>query len=221
MITVRQIEKLWNGKAFDRLLEQLLSPRPESSPQLLGGLSGSSAAAAAMAVIRLDELTQSYVPFYSQLIRILIAAQREDGGWGDTMTTALCLRALLCGQGNGQAIERGMGFLANLQKPCGIWPNIPARRMPEDAYASAFVLFNLADSDLFRSHVDADSALAWFESNEITLDEEARKLWAMAKRRQPLAVKPRIAPSSAGNRMAAGSFWDMVPAMSIKPVVSG
>ncbi len=208
MITVRQIEKLWNGNAFDRLLEQLLSPRPEASPQLLGSLTGSSAAAA-MAVIRLDELSQSYVPLYSQLIRILIAAQRDDGGWGDTITTALCLRALLCGQGNGQSIERGMGFLAALQKPEGIWPHIPARRMPVDAYASAFVFFNLGDSELFRRTVACDQALAWFESNEIALDESARKLWAQAKRRRPLPVKPQRASAPAGDRMSSKSFWDV------------
>ncbi len=218
MITVRQIEKLWNGKAYERLLEQLISPRPEACPQLLGSLSG-SAAAAAMAIIRLDELSQSYVPFYSQLIRILISTQREDGGWGDTITTALCLRALLCGQGDGQAIARGMDSLASLQKPEGIWPSIPARRMPADAYASAFVLFNLGNSEAFRQRVGFDQAIAWFEANEIALDEPTRKLWAQAKRRQSLPARPvkaAEASAPAADRLSGKSFWDLAPALTMK-----
>ena len=92
-------------------------PRPCRGPRHLG-------------IIRLDELCQSASSLYPELVRALLAEQESDGGWHDPMTTALCLRALLCGRGGGLAIERGLAFLANLQKPQGLWPKAPIRRTP-------------------------------------------------------------------------------------------
>jgi hypothetical protein len=206
MITVRQIDRLWSAKAFDRLLEQLISPRPESSDRLLSQLPG-SLPAAAMAVIRLDELSQSFAPLYSQLVRTILSEQRPDGGWGDVMTTALCLRALLCGNGNGLAVERGLASLASLQKEQGIWPSMPVRRMPVDPYASAFVLLHLGSSEAFRNAVRVEDAKNWFDSNELALDEPARKLWSHACRRLP--TRPR--------RTAASSTTVVKPDRNWKP----
>jgi hypothetical protein len=182
MITVRQIQRLWAGKAYDKVLDQLFAVRSEGSTRLLEELTGIDAAAAMM-VIRLDELSQSFVPLYGEAVHTLLHNQKPDGGWGNPMTTALCLRALLCGQGHGLAIERGMQFLAGLQKPDGIWPNLPIRRMPADAFASAFVLMQLGDNAAFREAVRFSDALEWFKHNEWALDEPTRKLWQHASRR--------------------------------------
>src|SRR4029077_1477677 len=121
-------------------------------------------AAAALAVIRLDELSQSYLPLYSRLIRAILCQQQEDGGWGDLPTTALCLRALLAGNGDGVAIERGLDYLASLQKDEGIWPAAPIRRLPEDARVSLFILYQLGDHPRFRESVDFSRAVSWFEA---------------------------------------------------------
>src|SRR3989442_15827516 len=100
MITVKQIERAWNARQYERLFRELMACRPEADLNLeFDG--GWAAPAAAMAVIRLDELSQSHVPACAMLIRCLIASQQSDGGWGDLTTTALCLRALLCGNGHG------------------------------------------------------------------------------------------------------------------------
>jgi hypothetical protein len=213
MITVRQIERLWYAKAYDRLLQQLVAPRPEGSDQLLSHLSG-SLPAAAMAVIRLDELAQSFAPIYGELIRTILRAQRPDGGWGDVMTTALCLRALFCGNGNGQAIDQGVSALAALQKSEGIWPAIPARRMPVDAFASAFVLHRLGDVEPFRQSVDMASAIKWFEINDPALDEQTRRLWAHARRRLGVEKGARSnQPAKAAPASASMSFWDFSSAV--------
>ena len=217
MITVRQIEKLWNAKACERLLEQLLSPRPETSERLVellcetpSGLAGAGMdpvtgarmpvagllPAAAMVVIRLDELAQSYVPLCGQLLSSILAAQRVDGGWGDTMITALCIRALLCGRGHGAAIDRGLDLLARLQKDEGIWPAMPVRRMPVDAFASAFVLMQLCDADAFRHAVRFDHAVEWFTENEPALEPGSKKLWSHARRRSVPARSIRVAKNT-------------------------
>ena len=181
-MTVRHIERLWEGKSYGRLMRDLLVARPESGLRLETEL-GRAIPAAAMALIRLDELSQSAVPLYGRLLRTILNDQHADGGWGEAMTTALCLRALLCGAGNGSAIERGLTYLANLQKTEGIWPNGPIRRMPADPYVSAFILLQLGQHGRFRSAVRFFDGLNWFEKHESELEPEAMKLWERASLR--------------------------------------
>lgn len=192
MITVRQMERLWNAKAYEKLFRELLVARPEASLRLEMEL-GRSIPAAAMGVMRLDELSQAYVPLYSQLLRTVLNDQHSDGGWGDPMTTAVCLRALTRGQGNGVAIERGLQYLASMQKTEGIWPNVPMRRMPADPYVSAFILLQLGDNARFRQAVRFFDALNWFETNEGGLEPDTRKMWDRASSRCGLKTADRRA----------------------------
>jgi hypothetical protein len=189
MTTVRQIERHWNAKEYRKLFRELIAPRPEGALRL--EIEVRAPLAAAIAVVRLDELSQSHVPLYGRLIRAILIAQEPDGGWGEPITTALCLRALLCGRGEGVAIDRGMEYLANLQKEEGTWPAQPLRRMPADPHGSAFVLGQLGDNPAFRSAVRVPAAVAWFEAHADELDEETQQLWERARvrcRRRGTAV---------------------------------
>ncbi len=180
MMTVRHIERWWSAGQYGRLVGELLAARPEGGFQL-GLESGGAGAAAALAVIRLDEWCQSHVPLAAQLIRTILALQEADGSWNDPAVTALCLRALLCGNGQGLAIERGLQYLAHMQKSEGLWPREPLRRMPADPLVSALVLYELGQNDSFSQAVRWEEALAWFEKNEMSLDAEAQRLWERAK----------------------------------------
>jgi hypothetical protein len=176
MMTVRYIEKLWTNRDYTRLLKEMLTGRSEASLRLESELTGPTPAAA-MALVRLDELAQAHVPLYEKLLKILIATQEADGGWGDPQTTTLCLRALFAGRGHGLAIDRGLAYLGHLQKPEGIWPKMPIRRLPADAFVSAFVMLQLGNDARFRSAVRFDDAIQWFETNLHTLDGESLRLW--------------------------------------------
>src|SRR6266404_2027439 len=169
MQTTRQLDRFWNARQYDRLARELLSARIEFSPRLLGELAR-PVPAAALALIRLDELNQGVHPLNEKLIRTIIAAQEGDGGWGDLIVSALCLRALMCNRGQGIAIDRGIAWLANLQKPEGAWPSVPIRRTTEDAFVSAFILFQLGDQPAFRAAVRLDAAVNWLAQNEATFD---------------------------------------------------
>lgn len=198
MQTARQIERFWNAKQYDRLAKELLAARLESSPRLVGELSR-NVPAAALALIRMDELNQSHHPLAQKLIHCILATQESDGGWGEPLVTALCLRALLCNRGQGVSIERGMNYLAAMQKAEGAWPLVPIRRTTEDAFVSAFILFQLAGDPTFRATVRFDAAVQWFQQNEPKLDEDTQKLWQRASLRCRLG-----APSAFQSKSPAG-----------------
>jgi hypothetical protein len=199
MTTARRIERLWNAKDYVRLLGELLAGRAEDFTRVRTD-TDARLATAALAVVRLDEFNQSYTPFFAALIRVLLAAQQADGGWGCPMTTALCVRALATGRGHGVAIERGLDALANLQKVDGSFPAEPLRRMPADAFVTAFVLYEVGELAIDGT-LDIPHALAWLALREPSLDVDARLLWSR------LSVKFRHATTlaSAGEQTMAWS----------------
>jgi hypothetical protein len=142
MLTAKQIERWLDSADFGRLARELLAGRAELSARTLLDCS-KKVPCAALTLIRLDELTQSHVPLAGKVIHILLSSQEADGGWGDAPTTALVLRALSTARGHGQAMSRGLAYLAALQKEDGLFPLIPIRRAEADELASSLVLHHL------------------------------------------------------------------------------
>lgn len=181
MVTVRQMERDWDARRYEKLLGGLTAARPEESFSFDASIAR-CIPSAAMALIRLDELNQSHVPLYGRLVRAVLAAQSAtDGGWGDPAITALCLRALMAGRGHGLAVERGLEYLADLQKPDGTWPAGPIRRMAADPCTSAFILYELGDKPVFRDAVRFGDAVEWFESRDKRLERDVRDWWELAR----------------------------------------
>jgi len=192
MITVRQLERLWQEKAFARMSALLLEMRAESSLRLAGELARPTPIAA-LAIIRLDELAQAHSPFCSRMIRTILAAQEADGGFGDALTTALCIRALSCCAGHGPAIDRALSYLGTLQKEDGSWPRIPLRRFPGDAFTTALILYHLGESEPFIRATHAEAAFDWLSAHETELDIETTRLLRTLRLR--LAQAPLAEPS--------------------------
>jgi hypothetical protein len=201
MITVRQLERFWQEKAFDRMSRLCIEMRPESSVRLAIETSR-AVPAAALAVIRLDELSQSHAPFCGKMIRTILAGQEADGGWGDVITTALCLRALACNSGQGPAIDRGFDYLRSLQKDDGSFPKVPLRRMPGDAFTTALVAYYLIDDPRAAGALDLDAALAYLELTETELDSETIRVWRCLSLRRELAGAHDRAPAHSAGRAA-------------------
>ncbi len=176
MITVRQIERLWNARDYSRMLSLLMDVRPETSLRAATELA-KAIPVAAMAVIRLDELNQSSAAVYGRMIRTILCGQERTGGFGNPMVTALCLRALMCGCGFGSAIERGLGYLAWLQGPEGLWPREPEHCSAGDPYVTAFILHQLADDARFVEMIPTEGTFAWFRWHESVLDGDTARLW--------------------------------------------
>jgi len=197
MMTVRQMERLWNTQKHRQLLDELLIARPEA-PYARRLREGACALpAAAIGIIRLEELAQSHVPLYSTLQHAILSAQEVDGGWGDPMITALCTRSLETCHGTGLALQRALAQLANLQQDQGAWPAVPLRRMPADGVVTAFILSQLADSAAFRNAARFDAAVNWFETHLRQLDWESRQCWERIRLRcRPQTATPGLLRAS-------------------------
>ena len=187
MITLRQLERFFDQQQYRRLYQELIAGRPEANAGFDVVLSR-VVPIAALGMIRLDELTQSHTPLYRRLLKVVLTSQQKDGGWGDPVVSALCVRALLLGGGHGAAAACGLAFLASLQKEEGTWPREPLRRMPADAQTTAFILLQLGEHDLFRRVVRFDDAVDWFTAHNRGLDAQTRQLWSHAQARCRLSA---------------------------------
>jgi hypothetical protein len=191
MMTVGKIQRLWNSKQYNQLVDELSAQRVEAlaARELVDR---PTVAAAAWGLIRLEELNQPQAPLCRVLITAILSRQEADGGWGDVAVTALALRALCLWEGHGPAIDRGMNYLAQLQQPAGIWPKIPIRRMSADALVSAFVMLELAGNAQFRATVDFVAAVNWFEMHASDNDSIAQTLWTHARPRGVIHNEPML-----------------------------
>ena len=68
------------------------------------------------------------------------------------------------------------------------------RRLPEDAFVSAFVLYHLGDDAQFQHSIRVADAVDWFDANASSLDLETAKLW------RTLSIRLRV---PMGNGVAA------------------
>jgi hypothetical protein len=195
MLTVRHIEKLWDARKYPRLFNELIALRVEAVAATEMA-ENPCAAAAAMSLIRIDEMMQSHAAICPKLIRALLATQEQDGGWKDPCTTAMAVKALSLQNGAGESIERGLDYLADRQEAGGLWTKIPAGRMPEDLLVSAFVLLQLGDNDRFRQKVDFPAALARIAqaAEKAGLEPTAKTLWDHARLRTTVARTTATVP---------------------------
>ena len=200
MLTVRQIERVFAAKDYSRLLHDLTSHRADALIRW-DARAGRATLAAAMAAVRLDELNQAHHPYCGKLIQTVLSGQEADGGWGDPVTTALCLRALLANRGDGVVIDRGLDYLAALQQEEMSFPAGPFRRMPADPHATAAVLYLLAEHSAFWAKVHAADAANWLDRRAQAgqLDPATRVLWRhgslRCRLRSPLDHVPPQAPT--------------------------
>jgi hypothetical protein len=116
MFTISRVAWLWKRKQYEHIVNLCMDLRHEPLLRLQAACRDVAVAAAAAAVIRMEELCLSHAPLCGQLLRFIISQQQADGGWGNPALTELCIRALKCEQGQGLVIDRGIGYLAGVRK---------------------------------------------------------------------------------------------------------
>ena len=167
MLTIRQVDRLWQLQAYSRLIDELCAGRAEATGGIRQLISG-PVAAAALVVVRMDELHQGHLPQVSKAVRYILSMQEADGGWGDVVTTALCVRALARSSGTGPAIERGLTLIQALRRDDGEWPREPFKRFEGDPAVTAFVIRQLVET-----RTDAATALVKSTIDRLTTEEPA------------------------------------------------
>lgn len=143
MTTVRQMDGMWTDGQGKKLFAELSKFRPDVPEFLTTELGGSAVAAAALSMIRLQELSQTRTPLYRALLARLTVTQQPDGGWGDTLATVLAARALLNDAEGRSAGMKAVVLLSGLQLEDGTFPRTTSRRIAGDTLATAFFLAHL------------------------------------------------------------------------------
>jgi hypothetical protein len=180
MTTARQIGEMIQGGPGRRVWAELAQNRGDLPDWLAADLGGSAVGAAAVAVIRLSELEQTTFPIYAGLVRQLLIAQEADGGWGNTLITALVIRALAGIDVAAPARALAIDYLASLQKEDGAWPLEPFRRMPADPTATAFILVQLGRDRQFLGRVRLEAAIGSLNAAVGDLSDQQRQLARLA-----------------------------------------
>jgi len=156
-------ERLWNARQYVKLFGSLIANRPESTFRLEID-TPTSTLAAAMGIIRLDELNQPMCRFTAPSSEHW-SPPRNGTAAGATRPSQPVSARPDAREGASESIQRGLRYLADLQKSDGLWPKIPFRRMPGDACVSAFVLHQLSGDERFRAVVRFNDAVSWLRNN--------------------------------------------------------
>jgi len=202
MLSVNLIGKFIRASQYDQLLGCLSANGLDLPMGLRVRLSQSPAAAIALGLRRLVELTYAPTDSSRRLTEQLLSLQDEDGLFeNDPLATACAAAALrrlvadhYAGPEVGQAHERAIGALARMQHLNGCEAGFPSpldRREDDRALVAAFMLYLLTDDPLFRNSVRLGDMFGWFERREQDLDDATLRFFDLARGRGGAPVNIR------------------------------
>lgn len=212
MLSVSLIQRHFETGRFDQLLDALAANGLEMPLPLRVRLSQSPSAAIALGLGRLVELTYGPTPLSRAMARRLLAGQADDGSTeGDPLATAATAAALGRMQAGhpgydpelALARERALQALAAMQcdpaTDAALFDGPIERTRQDRELVAAFILWLLGRDDEFRSAVRFADLVGYLERRERRLDEDAERLWRMArKERRPHApTSPALAAIAA------------------------
>jgi hypothetical protein len=202
MLSLHQIQSLFRSGRRDQLVTALtVNGLPLPMPLQIK-LAGSPAAAIALGLRRLSELTYGPTPVGRAMLQALLARQQEDGSFdGDALATAAALAAINQLERDQHGIiapkllsdirDHAMDWLASQQQADGLIASSADRSDEDRALSSAFILFMLDRDELFRSTIRYADLLDWFECDQRQLAPEVARLWQLAQARRQMAARIR------------------------------
>lgn len=206
MLSVTQIQKLFNGQDHDRMITSL-ADNGAALPLPLQARLTQPAAAAGLGLRRLTELTYGPTSLSRDMIDALLETQLPNGSFPgpvdqDPLTTAAAaagLAAALREQRSAagfapaavpdphmtQALDHALAALAGMQDDQGLFRHSDDRTEQDRALTSAFVLFLLARLPGFRESCRFADLMTWFDERADRLEEDTAQLYHMASLDDP------------------------------------
>jgi len=167
MTTIRQINGLWSEGRTRQLVAELTRYRPDFPPTLIDALASNPLAAAALAMIRLQELDQTLLATYDGLKRKLLDAQENDGSFGSIAVTVLACRALLTEASASESLRKGLEYLSLTQREDGGFPIDAPRRLPADLMNTALCIYHLSRDDRAKRALRFEAAGRWLADHRM------------------------------------------------------
>lgn len=167
MTSVRQIDGLWSEGRTRQLVTELTRFRPDFPASMIDSVSSSPVVAAALAMVRLQELDQTLLASYEGLKRKLLASQAADGSFGSIPITVLACRALLAEPTGAEALRKGLEYLGLIQREDGGFPVDELRRLPSDLLATALCIYHLSRDDRAKRALRFEAAGRWLADHRM------------------------------------------------------
>lgn len=202
MLSVNMLQRFLDAGDYTRIV-RAIAGNGVAIPLPLQARLAYPAAATALGLRRLVELTYGPTGLSRSALSILLHLQRPDGSFAgscerDPLATAAAASAFSAvldhhGPAAGPEVEpardRALDALAAMQDERGLFLGPDDRTWQDQALTSAFVLSLLAGDERFCAAVRVADALTWFDDNERRLEPATEELIALAKADQPLAIR--------------------------------
>lgn len=184
-VSRERIETLWMNGNLQQLARELAERRTEWSVRAVDQVPVVPGAPA-LGILTLLEIGVSRKdPLVQEMGAALAAGQNCDGGWGDPGITALVLRALSLAELEQACYSRGLAYLSLAQDRGGAW----SHRGERSHHETALVLTMLGDQPDFRSAVDVEQAIEWYQESRFEEPEAVPSLFEASERQWHVALQ--------------------------------
>ena len=209
MLSINLIAKIAKAARFDQLIEELSAVGPAFSLALRIRLANAPAAAVALGLRRVLELTAGPTAAAHALLLQLLAMQLPDGSFDrDPIATAAAATAIetaiaqkAVSPADHAALRdarcHALAALAGMQDAAGLLHGPLDRTGDDRALTTAFTLWLSTGDEGVRSAVRLADLLTWLESNQHRLDDATDRFWQLAQVELEPAASPRHAAAYA------------------------
>lgn len=186
MLSVNLIQRLFETRRFEQLLEAVASNGLELPLPLRARLAQTNIAPIALGLRRVADLTYGPTTLSRAMTDTLVASSRSQLGEPTDPLTAATLAAAFAVAADHdpeaqQARYDAVAALAAMQGEDGLFHFADDRSEQDRALVAAFVLFLLAGDEAFRLHVRMADLLDYFDQHHEHLDRPTERLWRMAR----------------------------------------
>lgn len=199
MLSANLIDRHFRAGRIDAVIDALSDNGLELPVALRVRLSQSEAAALALGLRRVVELTYGPTPLSRALAQALLRHQAADGGFdGDPIATAAAAAALAAllaehrqvegtaeGEAYAAAHARAVAALAGMQGGDGLFTCAADRTLQDRALSSAFILTLLGRDELFLGSVRSAELQGWLEQRQGRLEPDTERMWRLARATAP------------------------------------